>query len=336
VKVDSGSYANIHSAKSDAQKLERLGFDGFLSAETAHDPFLPLALAADGTDRIEIMTSIAVAFARNPMLLANLGHDLNAFSKGRFTLGMGSQIKPHITKRFSMPWSDPAARMKELIEAVHAIWDCWYEDKPLKFEGRYYSHTLMTPMFTPTDTQYGKPRIFLAAVGPLMTRTAAEVADGMIIHAFTTEKYIREVTVPTVEKALQDAGRKRSEFQLTYPMFVVTGETEEKFNEIKQATCTQIAFYGSTPAYKGVLDIHGWTDLFPELNRLSKLGEWDVMANLITDDVLDAFAVVGEPGTVVGQIKKRYGDLLDRASVSLLNAMSEDVASQIITELKAA
>ena len=189
-----------------ARELEAAGYDGAVSAEISSDPFLPLLLAAEHSERLELMTSIAVAFARNPMLLAQMGHDLNAYSKGRFILGLGSQIRPHITKRFSMPWSHPAARMRELILAMRAIWDCWYGGKPLQFRGEFYTHTLMTPMFTPTNTKYGAPRVFLAAVGPLMTEAAGEVADGLIAHAFTTERYLREVTLPAVERGLASAG----------------------------------------------------------------------------------------------------------------------------------
>jgi probable F420-dependent oxidoreductase len=269
------------------------------------------------------------------MTLANVGHDLNAYSKGRFILGLGSQIKPHIEKRFSMPWSDPAARMKEMIEAIHAIWDCWYEGTPLKFRGDYYQHTLMTPMFTPTNTQFGRPKIFLAAVGPLMTRTAAEVADGVFIHAFTTAKYMTEVTVPVIEDALKKAGRAREDFQLVYPVFLVTGETEEQMQKQKQITQERIAFYGSTPAYKGVLDLHGWGDIQPELNRLSKEGKWKEMGTLIDDDVLSAFAVVGEPDDVAKQIKARFGDLVDRAMVVFPDLSAERTAS-LVEQMKAA
>ena len=335
MKIDAGIGFDLEKAAESAKYLEDSGYDGILAAETSHDPFFPLLLAAEHTSRIELYTSIAVAFARNPMVLANLAHDLNAYSKGRFTLGLGSQIKPHITKRFSMPWGKPAAQMKEMIQAIHAIWDCWYDGKPLEFRGEYYTHTLMTPMFTPLDTQYGKPKIVLAAVGPKMTETAASVADGMLIHAFTTEKYLREVTVPTVEKTLTETGRKREDFQLVYPAFAVTADTEEKFNEVKAATCKQIAFYGSTPAYKGVLDLHGWGDLQPELNRLSKIGQWDEMGTMITDDILDAFAVVGEPKDVIKGLKSRYAGLIDRASVSFAGVHKSKVP-ELVQEFKSA
>ncbi len=329
MKIDAGLGTEFGNVSENAKRLEELGYDGIMTAEMAHDPFLPLMLAAEHTERVEIMTSIAVAFARNPMILANLAHDLNVYSKGRFTLGLGSQIRPHITNRFSMPWSSPAARMKEMIEAIQAIWACWYDGAPLHYKGKFYSHTLMTPMFTPTDTQYGKPKIILAAVGPKMTETAAQVADGLIIHSFSTEKYLREVTIPAVEKGLAESGRKREDFQFSFPTFAVTGSTEEEFEAAKVATCKRIAFYGSTPAYKGVLDIHGWGDLQPELNRLSKIDRWDEMGTLITDDILNTFAVVGEPADVVKGIKGRYGDIIDRVTLGFLDKSLDNVPELI-------
>ncbi len=325
MKLDAGVGQDLGSVASQAKWLEEVGYDGVLTFETSHDPFLPLVLAAEHTSRVNIMTSIAVAFARNPMILANLGHDLNSFSKGRFKMGLGSQIKPHITKRYSMDWSSPATRMKEMIEALHAIWDCWYDGKELQFRGEFYKHTLMTPMFTPLDTNYGRPDVILAAVGPKMTETAAAVADGLLIHSFTTERYIREVTVPTIEATLTKFGRKRADFELVYPIFAITADTEEKFNEIKIATKKQIAFYGSTPSYKGVLDLHGWGDLQGELNLMSKQGRWDEMGALIEDDILEAFAVVGEPEAVAKDIKARYSGLIDRASVQFQGVAKERV-----------
>src|SRR5215475_13479736 len=258
MKVDGGLITtHLADVPARARALEAAGYDGGVTAEISSDPFLPLALAAEHTTRLELMTSIAVAFARNPMLLANVGHDLNAYSKGRFILGLGSQIQPHIAKRFSMPWSHPAARMREFILAMRAIWANWYEGKKLEFRGEFYTHTLMTPFFTPTDTQYGAPKVFLAAVGPLMTEVAGEVADGVILHAFTTEKYMREVTLPAIDRGLAKAGRKRTDFQVSFPGFVVTGKDEKAWSDSRRGVCKQIAFYGSTPAYRPVLEMHG-------------------------------------------------------------------------------
>ena len=261
--------------------LESEGFDGVGTAEMNHDPFFPLLIAAEHSETIELQTGIAVAFARSPMTLANQGHDLNAYSKGRFTLGLGSQIRAHITKRFSMPWGAPAPQMRELILAMRAIWANWYEGEPLRFEGKYYNHTLMTPAFTPDNKEYGAPKVTLAAVGPIMTEVAGEVADGLIIHPFSNEKYIREVTLPAVERGLAKSGRSRDDFEISYTPFIISGNDEKTFAAQKAAAKQRISFYGSTPAYKNVLGVHGWGDLQPELNKMSKQGQWAEMGELV-------------------------------------------------------
>jgi probable F420-dependent oxidoreductase len=327
MKIDAGLLAaDLANVPARAKELEAQGYDGCVSAEIASDPFFPLLLAAEHTTRLELMTSIAVAFARNPMTLANVGHDLNAFSKGRFLLGLGSQIQPHITKRFSMPWSHPAARMRELIQAVRAIWACWYQGEKLAFRGQFYTHTLMTPMFTPTNTQYGPPKVLLAAVGPKMTEVAGEVADGMIVHGFTTPKYLHEVTLPAIERGLAASGRSRKGFQLACPVFVVTGRDAKEWEQNRTAVCKQIAFYGSTPAYRGVLELHGWGDLQSELNAMSKRGEWDAMGTRITDEILEQFAIVAQPREVPGQLRRRYGDSIDRVLATF--AFADDAQRQ--------
>ena len=314
MKVDGALGTSLARVPETVKMLEAAGFDGVISAETAHDPFFPLLLAAEHSSKVDLITSIAVAFARSPMNLAAMAHDLNAYSQGRFVLGLGSQIRPHIEKRFSMPWGKPAARMRELILAMRAIWANWYEGQPLDFRGEFYTHTLMTPMFTPEDTQFGAPRVLLAAVGPLMTEVAAEVADGILIHGFTTERYMRNVTLPAIEKGLAKSGRNRADFEICYPLFVVSGADEQQFARTKKATCKQIAFYGSTPAYRPVLEQHGWGALQSELNLLSKQGRWDEMGTLIEDDILNEFAIVGEPGDIVPGIRARFGDIVDRVA----------------------
>jgi len=279
--------------------LESEGFDGVGTAEMNHDPFFPLLIAAEHSETIELQTGIAVAFARSPMTLANQGHDLNAYSKGRFTLGLGSQIRAHITKRFSMPWGAPAPQMRELILAMRAIWANWYEGEPLRFEGKYYNHTLMTPAFTPDNKEYGAPKVTLAAVGPIMTEVAGEVADGLIIHPFSNEKYIREVTLPAVERGLAKSGRSRDDFEISYTPFIISGNDEKTFAAQKAAAKQRISFYGSTPAYKNVLGVHGWGDLQPELNKMSKQGQWAEMGELVTDEMLNTFGIMGEPKDIV-------------------------------------
>ena len=332
MKVDGGLGWELDKVGAEAKALEELGYSGLMTAETSHDPFFPLVVAALNTQRVELMTSIAVAFARTPMLLANIGHDLNAVSKGRFVLGIGSQIRPHITKRFSMPWSAPAARMREFVLAMRSIWSTWHGGKPLEFAGRFYTHTLMTPFFTPTNNDYGAPRVFLAAVGPLMTEVAGEVADGVIIHAFTTEKYLRETTLPSLERGFEKAGKSRKDFEISYPVFVVTGKDDKAIEAAKVATRRQIAFYGSTPAYKPVLDSIDAGHLQGDLNAMSKQGRWEEMGNLITDDILKEFAVIGAPSTIASQIKSRYGDLIDRTSAAYANIPRED-RQKIIADL---
>jgi probable F420-dependent oxidoreductase len=317
MRIDGGIGNDLHQAPAQAKELEAAGYSGAWTAETAHDPFFPLLLAAEHTETLELGTSIAVAFARNPMILANIGWDLQAYSKGRFILGLGSQIKPHITKRFSMEWSHPAARMREMVLAMRAIWDTWENGTPLNFRGDFYTHTLMTPFFTPDRADlagFGTPKVFLAGVGELMTEVAGEVCDGFICHGFTTEKYLREVTIPALERGRAKAGKTMEGFEIVGPSFVVTGNNDAEMAAAAAGTRQQIAFYGSTPAYRGVLDIHGWGGLQDELNTLSKQGKWVEMGSLITDEILDAFAVVGEPEAVAPELLHRYGDVIQRIS----------------------
>lgn len=335
MKVDGGIGYDLRRAGAQARELEEMGYSGIQSAETAHDPFLPLAQAALHTENVDLITGITVAFARTPMVLAPMAHDLNVASQGRFVLGLGSQIRAHITKRFSMPWSNPAARMREFILALRAIWANWYEKEPLQFVGKFYTHTLTTPFFTPTNTEYGTPRVFLAAVGPLMTEVAGEVADGIIVHAFTNEKYLREVTLPALERGWKKAGKKREDFEISYPCFVVTGRDEREMEAAKVATKRQIAFYGSTPAYKGVLDAIGAGELQPELNAMSKQGRWEEMGTVISDDVMDQFAVVDEPLKIAQSIKSRFGDVVDRTSAAYANLPREEQL-EIIRTLQSA
>ncbi|MEO8267493.1 MAG: LLM class F420-dependent oxidoreductase [Ilumatobacteraceae bacterium] len=317
MKVDGGVSNELGKAAASAKETEAAGYDGAWSIETAHDPFMPLVLAAEHTERLELGTSIAVAFARNPMTLANIAWDLQSFAKGRFILGLGSQIKPHITKRFSMEWSHPAPRMREMILAIRSIWDTWQHGTPLAFRGEFYTHTLMTPFFTPDRADlgdFGVPRIFLAGVGVLMTEVAGEVCDGFICHGFTTERYLREVTLPALARGRAKAGKSMEGFEIVGPSFVVTGNNAAETAAAEAGTRQQIAFYGSTPAYKGVLELHGWDGLHEELNALSKKGGWVEMGNLITDDILNTFAVVGEPEQIAPELLRRYGDVIQRIS----------------------
>jgi probable F420-dependent oxidoreductase len=314
MKIDGGIGFAPQGIAEAAKKAESDGYDGVWSAETGHDPFLPIAIGAAATEKLEFGTGIAVAFARNPMTLAVQANDLQLLSGGRFILGLGSQIKPHITKRFSMPWSHPAPRMRELILAMRAIWNTWDTGEKLDFRGEFYTHTLMTPFFNPGKNPYGNPKVLLAAVGELMTEVAGEAGDGLLVHGFTTERYLREVSLPALERGAAKAGKTRADLTVSYPGFVVTGANDADVAAADAAVRQQIAFYGSTPAYRPVLDLHGWGDLHPELNTLSKRGEWVKMGELIDDDVLEAFAVVCPIDQVATQVKARFGDVVDRFS----------------------
>lgn len=339
MKVDGGIGWNLAKAGAEAKALEEMGYSGIQTAETAHDPFLPLAMAAQHTEKVDLITGIAVAFARMPMVLAHIGHDLNAAAEGRFVLGLGSQIRAHITKRFAMPWSSPAARMREFILAMRAIWATWHQGEPLQFTGKFYSHTLMTPFFTPTNTEHGAPRVFLAAVGPLMTEVAGEVADGIIVHAFTTERYLRETTLPALERGFAKARAKgedksRANFEISYPCFVVTGRDDKELEAARTATRRQIAFYGSTPAYRPVLDSIGAGELQPQLNAMSKQGRWAEMGGLIDEEMMRHFAVVAEPNGIAAAMKERFGDVVDRTAAAYGNLTPEDRA-RVVRELAA-
>jgi probable F420-dependent oxidoreductase len=334
--IDGGAGNDWTRAGEGAKRAEDAGYAGVWVPETSHDPFLQLLLAAQSTERVDIGTNIAVAFARNPMTMAVQANDLQAFSKGRMILGLGSQIKPHIEKRFSMPWSHPAARMREFVLAMRAIWSCWNEGTKLEFRGEYYTHTLMSPFFHPGANPYGPPRVMLAGVGELMTEVAGEVCDGFLAHGFTTERYLREVTMPALERGMAKSGRARKDFSISIPSFVVTGRDETEMATATAATKAQIAFYGSTPAYKGVLDAHGWGELQGELNNLSKQGKWVEMGQAIDDEVLSAFAVVAEPDHVAGLLKQRYTGVIDRLSFYAPYEAASGTWESILAELKSA
>ena len=339
MKVDGVIGFDLRNAGRDAQAAEATGYSGVWTAETGHDPFFPLLLAAEHTEDLELGTSIAVAFARNPMLLANVGWDLQSFSGGRFILGLGSQIKPHITKRFSMPWSHPAPRMREMVLAIRAIWDCWLNGTKLEFRGEFYTHTLMTPFFAPNPkdlAEVGVPKVFLAGVGELMTEVAGEVCDGFICHGFSTERYLREVTLPALARGRAKVGKTLEGFEVVGPGFVVTGTDEEQMAAAVSGTKQQIAFYGSTPAYRAVLDLHGWGSLQDELNALSKQGRWAEMGDLIDDEVLTTFAIVAEPEGVAPELHRRYGDAIQRISFYAPYASDPDRWQGILAALKAA
>jgi probable F420-dependent oxidoreductase len=333
MKVDAGLSADMSSIAAQVSRLEKLGYDGVRLAELNHDPFLPLTLAAEHSTTLDLITSVAVAFARNPMSMASISHDLNAFSNGRLVLGLGSQVRPHIERRFSMPWYKGARQMREFIEAMHAIFDCWYDGVRLEFIGEYYEHTLMPATFTPDNLDAGRPRINLSATGPLMTRVAAEVADGMIMHPFSSEKYIREVTLPAIETGLSNSNRTLDDFELDYAPIIATGADEESLVHSIEIARDRIAFYGSTEAYRPVLDIHGWGELQVELSMLNKRREQKEMSRLITDEILNTIAIVGTPNDVVVAMKDRLGEVIDRTGFHV-SSLPDEEQMELIAKLK--
>ncbi|MGO8770752.1 MAG: LLM class F420-dependent oxidoreductase [Mycobacterium sp.] len=329
LKLDGGIPNRLADAAAAAGALERDGFDGGWTAETNHDPFFPLLLAAEHTSRLDLGTNIAVAFARNPMIVANIGWDLQAYSQGRFNLGLGTQIRPHIEKRFSMPWSHPARRMREFVAALQAIWNAWKDGTRLRFEGDFYTHKIMTPMFTPEPQPYSAPRIFIAAVGEAMTEMCGESADGHLGHPMVSKRYLDEVTMPALLRGMQRSGRSRDDFQVSAEVMVATGENDTELSVAKAVVRKQIAFYGSTPAYRRVLELHGWGDLQAELHRLSLKGEWDTMGSLIDDEILGAFAVVGPVDTIAPALRARCAGSVDRVLPIFMTASPACVSTTL-------
>ena len=319
-----------------AARLEALGYDGVYSFEGPHDPFFPLCVAAQQTERLSLTTAIAVAFARNPMLLANIGYDLSLISKGRFVLGLGSQIRPHIERRYSMPWSRPAARMREMVRAIRAIWHSWESGERLAFDGEFYHHTLMTPFFNPGPNPHGTPPIFIAAVGEGMTEAVGEVGDGFIVHPLHSPDYLRAVTLPALRRGIERAGRVAADCTVSCQVIVATGRDEAEVRRSADMARSQIAFYSSTPAYKGVLEHHGYAELQPEMNAMSKRGEWAAMAERIDDGLLNALAVVGSPEEVAERMLAERGPLAQRLSPVIYPNNDEEIVSAVIEAMRRA
>jgi probable F420-dependent oxidoreductase len=328
-----GTLGGFGDLKAAAAASEAAGYAGLWTGETQHDPFLQLVQAAEATERVTLGTSIAIAFGRTPMTLANTAFDLARYSRGRFVLGLGSQVKPHIERRFSMPWSHPAARMREFVAALRAIWASWQDGEKLDFRGEFYTHTLMTPFFSPPAHEWGAPPVYLAGVGKLMTEVAGEVCDGFFFHAFTTPSYLREVTMPALTRGRVAGGNTSLDgFTIAGPAFTCVGRTDEELEAAIRGTKEQIAFYASTPAYRGVLEHHGWGDLQPELTRMSKEGKWKEMAEVIDDDVVRTFAAVGDVPTVAQQLRERWA-VATRLSFYIPYRADDSVRRELLAEL---
>jgi probable F420-dependent oxidoreductase len=315
-----------------ARTAESRGFDGVLSFEGQHDPFLPLVLAARETERVELITGIAIAFARNPMVCAYMANDLQLISRGRFILGLGTQIKPHIEKRFGQPWSRPNARMHEFVRALRTIWRAWGTGERLAFQGEFYRHTLMTPFFSPGPNPFGAPRVFLAGFGPDMIRVAGEVADGWIVHPLHSRAFVRAVALPALARGLETAGRARTDFEVSCQTITMMGSTDEEIARARANARAQIAFYGSTPAYRVMLEHHGWEHLQPELNRMTKEGRWGEMSALVSDDMLDAIGVSGTPSEIAARIHERH-DFAERVTMILYNETDPEAVEDVVRTL---
>lgn len=308
-----------------AKRLELAGFDGVTSQENRHDPFVPLTLAAASTERLGLATNVAIAFPRSPMLSATIAWDLQALSNGRFVLGLGSQIKPHNEKRFSVPWSAPAPRMREYVQSIRAIFHTWQTGERLAFEGDHYRFTLMTPNFTPPPLASSPPPIHIAAVGPNMLGVAGRECDGAALHGFCTPPYLEQTILPKLEAGLKASGRTRADFEISGGGFVATGATNEEVDRAFEFVRKRVGFYGSTPSYWPVLETHDLLDLGQKLNTMSKAGEWDAMTEAVSDDVVDLFCARGRYDEIADAIGDHFGNLVDSVGLDA-NTPAETVA----------
>jgi probable F420-dependent oxidoreductase len=317
-----------------AKRAEDAGFDGVETAEIQNDPFIPLAFAALATVRIQLGTAIAVAFPRSPMVVANVGWDLHTQSSGRFVLGLGTQVKGHNERRFSVPWSAPAPRLREYVESLRAIWRSWQTGEPLAYEGQHYRFTLMTPEFAPPPTDLPPIPITIAAVGPAMQRLAGRVCDGVRLHGFATRRYLEEVAIPQVTAGLEKAGRDRASFELWGGGFIATGADADAVQKQVDETRYRIAFYGSTRSYHGVLAVHGWEDLGLRLHQLSKQGRWSEMARQVPDEVVHTFAAVGTHAEIAKAVEARFGGVTDSVTIGFPASTPAGLVRDLVQDIR--
>ena len=289
-----------------AKHAQALGYQGVATQETDHDPFFPLLLAAEHAPNLTLTSSVAIAFPRSPMITAQLSYDLQRFSNGRFRLGIGPQVKGHNQRRFSIPWSAPAPRLREYVGALRAIWDCWDTGDPLNFQGDHYTFTLMTPFFRPDPINHPHIPIYLSAVGPVMCRLAGEIADGLRLHSLCSKKYLADVMLPNIEAGARAAGRSLADVDLVASARLLVATDDNSLRQGKAELARLIAFYGSTRVYQHVLDVHGWGDVQRQLHDLSLEDRWDHMPNLITDEMIETFAIVGPPDAIAPQLLDRF------------------------------
>lgn len=326
---------SLRETSTAAADIEARGFDGLCSLENRHEPFMPLAVAALATHKVELATGIALAFVRSPMALAHVAWDLKEASNGRFVLGLGPQIKAHNEKRYSVPWTAPVPRMRELVTAVRAIWSAWRDGTPLCHAGEHYRFTLMPPNFVPESSTLPLPPITLAAVGPAMLKLAAEAADGVRLHPFCTRKYFEQTVAPTIERGLAKIGRARASFEINGGGFVATGADDATVAKMLDWVRYRIAFYASTPAYWPVLEAEGLQALGPRLNALTKQGRWDALAQEIPDRLLEACTAIGRHDQIASAIDKRFGGLIDTVHASASSEQPSDMPAEVIAQIQA-
>lgn len=327
--------ADLRTVAASAVAAEQAGYDGLLTMENKHDPFLAHAIAAVSTERVELGTSVAIAFPRSPMVMANAAWDLQNASRGRFVLGIGPQIRPHNEKRFSVKWTAPAPRLREYVKALRAIWTNWQTGEKLDFRGEHYTFTLMPPYFMPPSTGQKMVPITLAAVGEHSLRLAGEVADGVRLHGFCTRRYMEEAIMPRIREGMARSGRLREDFEITGGGFVATGKDAESTAKMFELVRGRVAFYGTTPAYWPVFEIHGYGDLGRELNAMSKAGKWNELASRVPDDLVHLFAAVGTHQEIAGKIAERFGGLSDAVSLRAdSSGAGDDVPPDVIQEIK--
>jgi probable F420-dependent oxidoreductase len=316
MKLDTGlSTRNLREVPAAAKAAEEAGFDAIWTAEAGNDGFLPIALIAEHTRRVRLGTSVAIAFPRSPMITAYTAWDLAGLSEGRFILGLGTQVKGHNERRFSVKWEAPVPRLREYIQSLRAIFKCWSEGgSRLSFKGKYYNFSLMTPFFTPPRHEHPNIPIWIAGVNEHILRLAGELCDGLHAHPFNSPKYLREFVLPNVERGLAKAGRARKDFEIGTTAFVIVGRTTDEIERARAGVRQQIAFYASTRTYKVVLDMHGWGEVSSRLNEKAAKGDWSGMATEITDEMLDTYAVSGTYDEIADKVKERYEGLLDRVA----------------------
>lgn len=334
MRVEAFSLASLwRDVPEAARAAEAAGFDAFASPEIANDPFVPLAFAAIATERIQLRTAIAVAFARSPMVVANVAWDLQVNSRGRFVLGLGTQVKGHNERRFSVPWVQPAARLREFVESLRAIWRCWEKGTPLAFEGEHYRFTLMTPEFSPPPSGLPMVPVYIAAVRPAMLRLAGRVCDGVRLHGFCTRRYLEEVAAPNLLRGLREQGRTRESFEVCGGGFVATGKDDAAVAKAVEGIRYRIAFYGSTRTYLPVFEVHGWQDLGAELHRLSREGRWAEMAARVPDDVVREFTAVARYDQLGRAIDERFGGLSDSIEMGFPPGTSAGEVKEILADI---